>query len=123
MRIRDTRTGEDVTKEYQELNDGSGIIKEEGSVIVKQAKLDAISPDLSKAYDGTPLVCTIDDLLFGENKLKGEDKITKVTFVSNFTQVGSVVNFFKINQISRGKNPNCLQNYDINYTYGTLTIY
>ena len=123
MRIRDTRTGEDVTKEYQELKDGSGIIKEEGSVIVKQAKLDAISPDLSKAYDGTPLVCTIDDLLFGENKLKGEDKITKVTFVSKLTQVGSVKNFFVINQISRGKNPNCLQNYDINYTYGTLTIY
>ncbi len=123
VRIRDTRTGEDVTKEYENLNDGSGIIKEEGSVIVKQAKLDAISPDLSKAYDGTPLVCTIDDLLFGENKLKGEDKITKVTFVSNLTQVGSVVNFFKINQISRGKNPNCLQNYYINYAYGTLTIY
>ena len=123
MRIRDTRTGEDVTKEYQELKNGSGIIKEEGSVIVKQAKLDAISPDLSKAYDGTPLECTIDDLLFGQNKLKGEDKITKVTFVSKLTQVGSIQNFFKINQISRGKNPNCLQNYDINYTFGTLTIY
>ena len=117
-RIVDTRNGKDVTKEYE-----GRVLTIFGNLFVERAQLDVISADLSKAYDGTRLMGTIDCISFGENGLQGDDKITGVIFTSFISEVGTVKNKFEITRISRFGYDNCLNNYEINPTYGNLTIY
>ena len=118
-KVIDTRSGKNVTKEYQ-----GKIHVEYGTLSVLPVTLDVRSSDLSKNYDGKPLKGDIDCLTFGYNGLRGKDKIKKVFFTS-IKEKGSVENWFEIRDIRSDdyKGKNLINCYNIKETYGTLTIY
>ena len=119
-KIIDTRNNKDVTDEYD------GHIKfDYGILTVNKTTLNVKSKDKSKAYDGTPLSLDASDLEYDLNELKNNDYISEVSFMVLLTERGSSINLFRINKISKANNPdsNVIGNYEINYTFGILTVY
>lgn len=119
-KIIDTRNNKDVTDEYD-----SHIKFDYGILTVSKTTLNVKSKDKSKAYDGTPLSLDASDLEYDLNELKNNDYISEVSFMVLLTERGNSINLFRINKISKANNPdsNVIGNYEINYTFGILTVY
>lgn len=120
--IIDKRTGLDVTDEYY-----GHIFVDYGNLeVYSSKKLVYKTKDLSKAYDGTPLQgSSASDFEFLDDTcLLGEDYISAFEFISFITERGVAANIGYIKEISNSTTNNAIDNYyEVEYSYGTLTIY
>ncbi|MBE6670442.1 MAG: hypothetical protein E7601_09590 [Ruminococcaceae bacterium] len=93
-----------------------------GTVTVVKRKLTVKSPDLSKVYDGEPLVPE-GGLVFLEGSVAELDRI-KCEYFNTITEVGSIRNDFTV--LLGTDNPlvvNVADNYELTVITGTLRIY
>lgn len=120
FKVIDTRNGKDVTKEYKDK-----IIFRYGTLKINKTPLTINSKDKSKAYDGTSLTGTFDDIYYSQNELKNGDTIraSDVKFLVKISEKISGKNIFKLNRIVDKDGNNVMFNYAITYNYGNLTIY
>jgi len=98
------------------------ITYEYGDLTVVKRKVTVKSPDLSKVYDGYPLIPE-GGLVFVEGELAKLDKLS-CTYENTITDVGSKENSFKLSLST--KNPDVTDvdsNYELTVLTGTLRIY
>lgn len=93
-----------------------------GILTVTPRAITVSSESAEKRYDGTPLVCHSytadpDAFRFG----KEDQTIHRANFTGTQTEVGSSANTFTV-QIVDGQGNTTTDNYDITYSFGTLTV-
>ena len=120
FKVIDTRNNKDVTSEYNNY-----LKFTYGTLIIEKAILSLSTKDKSKSYDESYLTGEFSDLIFQDYQLGEGDKIlsSDVRWVTRIKKVGSCKNICVISKISSLNNTNAINNYIIDISYGTLTIY
>ncbi len=99
---------------------GDYVINDKLNVEISKKKIDVETKTFSKTYDGIEL--TENDIKLNEFTL-AENQSSKIdlTNIKGYINVGEYKNYSSI-QIFDSSNNDVTSNYDINYTYGTITI-
>lgn len=113
-----------ITNQAANLNVTScyNVTYEYGDLTVVKRKVTVKTPDLSKVYDGYPLIPE-GGLVFVEGTIAEGDKLS-CTLKNTITDVGSVENAFELSLSTENHNvTNVEANYELTAYAGTLTIY
>lgn len=121
FKVIDTRSNKDVTREY------SNFLKiKYGTLTIDKSYLNIYTASKSKSYDGTKLTGSFEDLSYSSYSLAEGDQILS-QYVRWFTWVKdygtSCDNICVVTKIVNSSGDNVINNYKIDYTYGTLSIY